>query len=446
MNASPAPIRLLPGALLPDHWLAGQPLDTDLPTIAAALRGGALRMADQPLPDVQAMQSEPVPAWAHDRWLATRPPFVTLQLSAHAVGAVRRLILTRPATEPTCTISGSNSDPDRNPDSSSESGPRQTQVPGNRWLLYPVKLHPTTDSIVMDAQAGRRLDAQTAERLVASIRPLLAEDGFAVDPLTPDCWLLKPLEPQTDWQLRCTAIEAVGARHIDALLPAGPDARRFRRLLNEIQMNWHRLSGPGDDDPPVNAVWLAGPVPPDAIWRTEDLAHTHGLTLDERFLNPRLQYDLNGWRQQLPCLDRLYADSDPKRFACLLTGEHQARWLFAPGSQAVPTAVAAAADAAARAGSSQPGTGLIGHLRQWWRSRSGRTNVRQTGTPLMASGLHTARQRPGKGSNGLANGGTATDTMSGGANHADIPRRLRTTDSGPAQTLRLLFSETSETA
>lgn len=339
VNPSPAPIHLLPGALLPAHWLAGQPLDSLLPTIAAALADGRLHAATQVLPTRTAQDGKPgeapgasMPdgAWAHDHWLCTRPPFAALGLSPQVMGAVRSLLRWTPPAHAPAHVPAPEAARAPAPTPAPARSPGSPHDAPPFWLLQPIQLRPTTDSIQLVPEAGTRVDAPLAERLVSAIAPLLAEDGFAIEILAPDCWLLRPLAGQPGWRLHCTPIEAVGQQHIDALLPTGPDARQFRRLLNEIQMSWHLLSGPDEAELPVNAVWLSGPVPPSARWGRTALAEAHGLIIDERFLTPRLQHDLHGWLTQLDGLDRLYRDSDPARFACLLSGEHSLCWLYAP--------------------------------------------------------------------------------------------------------------------
>ena len=60
-------LRLLPGALLPAHWLGGGLLNDRLPGIRQALAEGRLRLRTLPL-------NAPADSdWAHDRWLREHP-------------------------------------------------------------------------------------------------------------------------------------------------------------------------------------------------------------------------------------------------------------------------------------------------------------------------------------------------------------------------------------
>ena len=120
----------------------------------------------------------------------------------------------------------------------------------------------------------------------------------------------------------------MGESHIDVLMPQGPDARRFLRLLNEVQMSWNLLTLNEPQDLPVNAIWPSGPAHAPAVDAMRDLL-ARGLVVDERFLAARLAQDLSAWLDALPVLDSWFAD-DPTGFACLLAGEHGLHWLHAP--------------------------------------------------------------------------------------------------------------------
>ena len=307
-------LRLLPGALLPAHWLGGGLLHNQLPGIRQALAEGRLRLRTQPL-------SAPADSdWAHDRWLREHPALVASSIPAGAVAAVRAFA-TAQASVPT----------DRAPAASaalqtSADAPSTTATPG--WLLQPVTFRLTTDGMMLDPTPQRAVDAAMAERMIQAIAPLLADEGLEIEMQTPTRWLLRPRTGAAGWQLACTPIEAVGEAHIDVLMPQGPDAKRFLRLLNEVQMSWNLLTLNEPQDLPVNAIWPSGPAHSPAVDATRDLL-ARGLVVDERFLAARLAQDLSAWLDALPVLDSWFAD-DPTGFACLLAGEHGLHWLHAP--------------------------------------------------------------------------------------------------------------------
>lgn len=307
-------LRLLPGALLPTHWLGGGLLHDRLPGIRQALTEGRLRLRTLPL-------SAPADSdWAHDRWLREHPSLAASSVPAGAAAAVRAFAASQ-ASVPT----------DRAPAASaalqpSADEPSTAATPG--WLLQPVTFRLTTDRMMLDPTPQRAVDAAMAERMIQAITPLLVDEGLEIEMQTPTRWLLRPRTGTAGWQLACTPIEAVGESHIDVLMPQGPDAKRFLRLLNEVQMSWNLLTLNEPQDLPVNAIWPSGPAHAPAVDATRDLL-ARGLVVDERFLAARLAQDLSAWLDALPVLDSWFAD-DPTGFACLLAGEHGLHWLHAP--------------------------------------------------------------------------------------------------------------------
>ena len=307
-------LRLLPGALLPAHWLGGGLLHDRLPGIRQALTEGRLRLRTLPL-------SAPADSdWAHDRWLREHPSLAASSVPAGAAAAVRAFAASQ-ASVPT----------DRAPAASaalqtSTDAPSTTKAPA--WLLQPVTFRLTTDRMMLDPTPQRAVDAAMAERMIQAIAPLLADEGLDIEMQTPARWLLHPRAGTAGWQLSCTPIEAVGESHIDVLMPQGPDAKRFLRLLNEVQMSWNLLTLNEPQDLPVNAIWPSGPAHAPAVDAMRDLL-ARGLVVDERFLAARLAQDLSAWLDALPVLDSWFAD-DPTGFACLLAGEHGLHWLHAP--------------------------------------------------------------------------------------------------------------------
>ena len=307
-------LRLLPGALLPAHWLGGGLLHDRLPGIRQALAEGRLRLRTLPL-------SAPADSdWAHDRWLRGHPALGASSVPAGAVAAVRAFA-TAQASVPTGRSPAAPTAPQTSADA-----PSTTAMPG--WLLQPVTFRLTTDGMMLDPTPQRAVDAAMAERMIQAIAPLLADEGLDIEMQTPARWLLRPRAGTAGWQLSCTPIEAVGESHIDVLMPQGPDAKRFLRLLNEVQMSWNLLTLNEPQDLPVNAIWPSGPAHAPAVDAMRDLL-ARGLVVDERFLAARLAQDLSAWLDALPVLDSWFAD-DPTGFACLLAGEHGLHWLHAP--------------------------------------------------------------------------------------------------------------------
>ncbi len=292
-------------------------LATRLPGIRQALAEGRLRLRTLPL-------SAPADSdWAHDRWLRGHPALGASSVPAGAVAAVRAFA-TAQASVPTGRSPAAPTAPQTSADA-----PSTTAMPG--WLLQPVTFRLTTDGMMLDPTPQRAVDAAMAERMIQAIAPLLADEGLEIEMQTPARWLLHPRTGTAGWQLACTPIEAVGESHIDVLMPQGPDAKRFLRLLNEVQMSWNLLTLNEPQDLPVNAIWPSGPAHSPAIDAMRDLL-ARGLVVDERFLMARLTQDLSAWLDALPALDAWFSD-DPAGFACLLADlewtEERARTDFA---------------------------------------------------------------------------------------------------------------------
>lgn len=357
-------LRLLPGALLPAHWLGGGLLHDRLPGIRQALAEGRLRLRALPL-------SAPADSdWAHDRWLRGHPSLGVSSVPAGAVAAVRAFA-TAQASVPTGRSPAASAALQVSTDTLST-----TATPG--WLLQPVTFRLTTDRMMLDPTPQRAVDAAMAERMIQAIAPLLADEGLDIEMQTPTRWLLRPRASTAGWQLSCTPIEAVGESHIDVLMPQGPDAKRFLRLLNEVQMSWNLLTLNEPQDLPVNAIWPSGPAHSPAIDAMRNLL-ARGLVVDERFLMARLTQDLSAWLDALPALDTWFAN-DPASFACLLAGEHGLHWLHAPN---VPDEIlqlaglmpqpGATARSAADRGAARPGHGIAGSTPHATPERPGRT-------------------------------------------------------------------------
>lgn len=318
---------------MPGAWLDATDLQAHLPAIGAALARGQLRMADLPLPApagpgtpmTTAGKSGHAPdgpaagpsPWAHLRWLGMLPAFSSTSLPVGTLAAAARLL---PTAGPAADRTPAGQPP--------EAGPEQ-----HGWLLRPVNFRLTTDSMLMDAELPKGIDEPQASRMLASIRPLLAEEGYDISLLSPTRWLLTSRPDRAGWRLQTLPLEATVGQHIDDYLPQGPDARTFRRLLNEIQMSWYQDALRDDTELPANAVWLEGPLDTRSFEAVNALAAS-GLRQDDLLLLPRLHRDLGSWLDRLAGLDQHYLAAGGEAFACLLCGEHQARWLYTPDAAA----------------------------------------------------------------------------------------------------------------
>lgn len=128
-----------------------------------------------------------------------------------------------------------------------------------QWRLSPVHLHLGVDHILLTDPAGLTLSIEEARELAAAAQPTLADAGMTLHVVTAARWYLRSNEPL---QLRCHGWRVAAGRSIEAYLPSGPSARRWRQVLNEIQMCWHEhpvnRRRAANGAPAVNSLWIDG--------------------------------------------------------------------------------------------------------------------------------------------------------------------------------------------
>lgn len=310
MDATQARIIVVAGALVPPGWLPPEALSARLPRLA---RLAVHAEAEALPPQAGTLPSE----LAHDRWLRAR--LAAQGIAPGAMAAVRRLA--RYGDD----LAG--------------------------WLLEPAHFHLGRDHVVLVAGAMHDLSAAQAEALVGAIGPVLADDGLELTILDPRTWLLRELAGDgtaTPLQLQAASADAAAGRSVEGYLPEGPDARRYRRVLNGVQMTWHEHPVNQEREArgalPVNGIWLSGPVTPQALgaWRAQ--LERGAASVDDSLLQPRLQDDREAWLEALGALeDRLVpALAAHGEQAVLLCGDEEARWLR-PGRPGVTARAGAAA-------------------------------------------------------------------------------------------------------
>lgn len=104
------------------------------------------------------------------------------------------------------------------------------------------------------------LSMEEAQALAESLRPVLDEAGMALHVTTPDRWQLR-LPPDTAVPDFAAPEQALG-EDLFQHLPQGADGRRWRVLINELQVLLHQHPRNAERRagglPPVNSLWLWG--------------------------------------------------------------------------------------------------------------------------------------------------------------------------------------------
>lgn len=148
-------------------------------------------------------------------------------------------------------------------------------MPDEAWWLRadPVHLIADRDQLVL-ADPEPALSAAEAAVLGGELASHVAEYGFHLEVRTPGRWYLRA-EPAPCLTTQST--RAAAGRDIHSLLPAGPHASQWRRLLNELQMILHACpvneARMAQGLPAINSVWFwgggrlppAGPRPWDGV-------------------------------------------------------------------------------------------------------------------------------------------------------------------------------------
>ena len=123
----------------------------------------------------------------------------------------------------------------------------------------PVHLRPERDRLVLFAGPDFAPDRAEADALVALFNQHLGEEGLRLEAPTPKRWYL--LSEQAP-ELVTQPLAAVRGRPIAGQLPRGPEARRWARLLNEVQMLFHHSEvnqcREAAGIPTLNGLWLWG--------------------------------------------------------------------------------------------------------------------------------------------------------------------------------------------
>lgn len=183
-------------------------------------------------------------------------------------------------------------------------------------LVRPVHLHLALDHLVLAPPERLGLGHGEAVELADSANAVLADEGLRLRVLDPAAWRLEAADtqrPSADLaglaQLLARSARMAAGRNVDAYLPSGAAARRWRQLANLVQMIWFEhplnLAREAAGQLVVNGLWLEGRAgrpaarPFERVLTTDEaLAGAGALLLAPDFWrHPVDEGDTQGWMQ-----------------------------------------------------------------------------------------------------------------------------------------------------
>ncbi|MDY7579213.1 hypothetical protein RGU70_12870 [Herbaspirillum sp. RTI4] len=151
--------------------------------------------------------------------------------------------------------------------------------PGTWFVLQPAHIHIARDHLVLTELRQLELGEVQSRQLFESAALLCEEDGKTLLYGDSRTWFLRA----DDWQgLRTATPEAASGRNVDIWMPKGPGEKAWRKLQNEMQMQW--FAHPLNDEreaaglPSVNSLWLWGGAQATAAVTATPYPRTFGLS------------------------------------------------------------------------------------------------------------------------------------------------------------------------
>ena len=136
---------------------------------------------------------------------------------------------------------------------------------GFRLCADPVHLRADIDDLVLFDASDIGLSPDEAEALARTVNDALGPDGPCIDAAHPHRWYVAPDAPA---RVATTPLSRAAGARVSEALPRGPDAARWHRWTNEVQMALHECPVNVERErrgaAPVNSVWVwgAGSLPP----------------------------------------------------------------------------------------------------------------------------------------------------------------------------------------
>lgn len=148
---------------------------------------------------------------------------------------------------------------------------------GQWFVLHPAHIHVARDHLVLTDVAQLQLDEAQSQKLFASAAPLFTEIGHEVVYGDARTWFIRA----DAWAgLRTSTPSAASGRNVDIWMPEGPGELAWRKLQNEVQMQWFSESLNEEREmrglKAVNSMWIWGGADA-AVSATPAYAASYGL-------------------------------------------------------------------------------------------------------------------------------------------------------------------------
>jgi hypothetical protein len=135
----------------------------------------------------------------------------------------------------------------------------QTANEGTWFLLHPVHIHIARDHLVLTDRRRLPLSEDESRSLFGIAKPTFEAAGKALFYGDARTWFVRA----DAWQgLQTASPDAACGHNVDIWMPKGPGEREWRKLQNEVQMEWYdnRINQERETrgQQPVNSLWIWG--------------------------------------------------------------------------------------------------------------------------------------------------------------------------------------------
>jgi len=130
---------------------------------------------------------------------------------------------------------------------------------GYWFLLHPVHIHIARDHLVLTDRRRLQIPDEQSRELFDMAKPAFDDAGMLLAYGDAGTWFVRA----DAWRgLRTASPDAACGHNIDIWTPKGPGEREWRKLQNEVQMEWHenRINQEREArrEQPVNSLWIWG--------------------------------------------------------------------------------------------------------------------------------------------------------------------------------------------